>query len=70
MRSPRVFKWEGRIRSSLSTDIQSVLVTTSARAITIPVTLYKMEDGKIAEATALIDSGEQSVALTSTWLKG
>ena len=32
--------------------------------------MYKMEDGKIAEATALINSGKQSVALTSTWLKG
>ena len=43
--------------SSLPTDIQSVLVTTSARAITIPVTLYKMENRKITETTALIDSG-------------
>ena len=43
--------------SSLPTDIQSVLVTTSARAITIPVTLYKMENRKIAETTALINSG-------------
>ena len=43
--------------SSLPTDIWSVLVTTSARAITIPVTLYKTENRKIAETTALIDSG-------------
>ena len=43
--------------SSLPTDIQSVLVTTSARAITIPVALYNTEDGKIAETTALMNSG-------------
>ena len=43
--------------SSLPTDIQSVLVTTSAQAITIPVTLYKTGNRKIAETTALIDSG-------------
>ena len=43
--------------SSLPTDIRSILVTTSARAITIPVTLYKTENGKIAETTALINSG-------------
>ena len=36
---------EGSV-SSLPTDIRSVLVTTSAKAITIPVTLYKMEDAK------------------------
>ena len=43
--------------SSLPTDTKSILVTKSAQAITIPVTLYKMENGKIAETTALIDSG-------------
>ena len=43
--------------SSLPTDIWSVLVTTSAKAITIPVTLYKMENRKITETTALINSG-------------
>ena len=43
--------------SSLPTDIQSILLTTSAGAITIPVTLYKMENRKITETTALIDSG-------------
>ena len=37
--------------------IQSILVTTSAKAITIPVALYKTENGKIAETTTLIDSG-------------
>ena len=42
--------------SLLPKDSQSVLVTTSARAINIPVTLYKTEDGKIAETMALIDS--------------
>ena len=42
---------------SLPKDTKSVLVTTSAQSITIPVMLYKMENGKIAETTALIDSG-------------
>ena len=42
--------------SLLPTDIQSVPVTTSAQAITIPVTLYKLENGKIAEAVALINN--------------
>ena len=37
---------------------KSVLVTTSRQSITISVTLYKMENGKIAETTALVDSGE------------
>ena len=43
----------------LSTPLndKSVLVTTSRQSITIPVTLYKMENGKIAETTALVDSG-------------
>ena len=36
---------------------KSVLVTTSRQSITIPVTLYKTENGKIAETTALVDSG-------------
>ena len=36
---------------------KSVLVTTSRQSITIPVTLYKMENGKIAETSALVDSG-------------
>ena len=43
--------------SLLPKDSKSVLVTTSARAIKIPITLYKMEEGKIAETTALVDSG-------------
>ena len=47
---------EGSV-SSLLTDIWSILVTTLARAITIPMTLYKTEDGKITETTALINSG-------------
>ena len=38
-------------------NYKSVLVTTSRQSITIPVTLYKMENGKIAETTALVDSG-------------
>ena len=42
--------------SSLPTDIQSVLVTTISQAITIPITLYKLEIRKIAETTALINS--------------
>ena len=36
---------------------KSILVTTSRQSITIPVTLYKTENGKIAETTALVDSG-------------
>ena len=58
--------------SLLPIDIQSVLVTTSAQAITIPVLLYKMENRKIAEPNALIDSSavEQSVVLTFTSHKG
>ena len=36
---------------------ESVLVTTSRQSITIPVTLYKTENRKIAETTALVDSG-------------
>ena len=43
--------------SLLPKDSESVLVTTSARAIEIPITLYKIEEGKIAETTALVDSG-------------
>ena len=35
----------------------SILVTISKQSISIPVTLYKTENGKIAETTALIDSG-------------
>ena len=34
-----------------------LIPTTLARSITIPVELYKMENGKIAETTALIESG-------------
>ena len=36
---------------------KSILVTTSRQYITIPITLYKMENRKIAETTALVDSG-------------
>ena len=36
---------------------KSILVTTSRQSITIPVTLYKTENGKIAETSALVDSG-------------
>ena len=36
---------------------KSVLVTTLRQSITIPITLYKTENGKIAETTALVDSG-------------
>ena len=36
---------------------KSILITTSRQSITIPVTLYKTENGKIAETTALVDSG-------------
>ena len=43
--------------SSLPKDTKSVLVTTSRQSITIPVTLYKTENRKIAETTALLDSG-------------
>ena len=43
--------------SLLPKNSQSILVTTSARAIEIPITLYKTEDRKTAETTALIDSG-------------
>ena len=42
---------------SLPKNTKSILVTTSAQSITIPVTLYKTENGKITETTALIDSG-------------
>ena len=38
-------------------NYKSVLVTTSRQSITIPVTLYKMENRKITETTALIGSG-------------
>ena len=38
-------------------DDKSVLVTTSRQSITIPITLYKTENRKIAETTALVDSG-------------
>ena len=50
---------KGRKGSALSTpqNNKSVLVTTSRQSITIPVTLYKTENGKIAETTALVDSG-------------
>ena len=40
--------------SSLPKNYKYVLVTTLRQSITIPVTLYKMENGKIAETTALI----------------
>ena len=43
---------------SLPKNTQSILVTTSAQSITIPAMLYKTEDRKIAETTALTDSGE------------
>ena len=43
--------------SLLPENYKSVLVTTSRQSITIPVTLYKMENRKITETTALIDSG-------------
>ena len=43
--------------SSLPTNIRSILVTTTAWVITIPVTLYKMENWNLTETTALIDSG-------------
>ena len=42
---------------SLPKDTKSILVTTSAQSITIPVTLYKTANRKITETTALIDSG-------------
>ena len=42
---------------SASKNDKSVLVTTSKQSITIPVTLYKMENRKIAETTTLINSG-------------
>ena len=50
---------KGRKGSALSTptDYKSVLVTTSKQSITILITLYKTENGKIAETTALVDSG-------------
>ena len=50
---------KGRKGSALSIpkNNKSVLVTTSRQSITIPITLYKTENGKIAETTALIDSG-------------
>ena len=46
---------EGSV-SSLPTDIWSILVTTTAQAITIPISLYKSETRKITETTALVDS--------------
>ena len=42
---------------SIPKNYKSILVTTSRKSITIPMTLYKMENGKINETTALIDSG-------------
>ena len=38
-------------------NYKSVLVTTSRQSITIPVTLYKMENRKITETVALVNSG-------------
>ena len=38
-------------------DDKSILVTTSRQSITIPIALYKTENGKIAETTTLVDSG-------------
>ena len=38
-------------------NYKSVLVTTSRQSITIPVTLYKTENRKIAETATLVDSG-------------
>ena len=51
---------KGRKGSALSTpkDDKSILVTTLKQSITIPIALYKMENGKITETTALVDSGE------------
>ena len=43
--------------SSLPKNYKSILVTTSRQSITIPVVLYKTENGKITETTTLIDSG-------------
>ena len=37
-------------------NYKSVLVTTSRQSITIPVTIYKTENGKIAETAALVNS--------------
>ena len=55
--------------SSLPTDIWSVLVTTSAKSITIPVAPYKMENRKITKTTALINSGTTicCINLHFTW---
>ena len=38
-------------------DYKPILVTTLRQSITIPVILYKTENGKITETTALVDSG-------------
>ena len=43
--------------SSLPRDTWSILVTTSMHSITIPIILYKLENGKIAEMATLINSG-------------
>ena len=47
---------KGSVLSTPQND-KSILVTTSRQSITIPVTLYKTENGKITETTALVDSG-------------
>ena len=43
--------------SPLPKDIQSVLVTTSAKSISISISLYKSDTRKITETTALVDGG-------------
>lgn len=43
--------------SSLPKDIRSILVTTSSQAIKIPIALYKMKNGKIANTAAIVDHG-------------
>ena len=43
--------------SLLPKDIRSILVVTSSWAIEIPISLYKMENGKIANTTTTVDSG-------------
>ena len=45
------------LTSLLPKDTWSILVTTSRHSITIPVMLYKLENGKIPEMATLINSG-------------
>ena len=47
---------------------KSILVTTSRQSITIPVTLYKTENGKITETTALINSVLRMLVPTHSFL--